>query len=59
MLTCALKAHVKIYKNRNIKFNNIKNLMIRKLNKPQVQWITSIFIMLTYALRAHVNILLK
>jgi hypothetical protein len=36
MLTCALKAHVKVYKNRNIAFNNTKNLMFTELNTPQV-----------------------
>jgi hypothetical protein len=37
MLTCALKAHVKVLKNRNIAFNDTKNLMFRELNTPQVQ----------------------
>jgi hypothetical protein len=37
MLTCALRVHVKIPKNRNITFNDTKNLMFRELNTPQVQ----------------------
>jgi hypothetical protein len=37
MLTCALKAHVKVHKNRNITFNNKKYLMFRELNTPQIQ----------------------
>jgi hypothetical protein len=37
MLTYALRAHVKIPKNRNIVFNDIKNLMLGELNTPQVQ----------------------
>jgi hypothetical protein len=37
MLTCVLRAHVKVPKNRNLVFNDTKNLMIRELNTPQVQ----------------------
>jgi hypothetical protein len=37
MLTCVLRAHVKVSKNRNLAFNDIKNLMLRELNTPQVQ----------------------
>jgi hypothetical protein len=36
MLTCALKAHVKVPKNKNIAFNDTKNLMFKELNTPQV-----------------------
>jgi hypothetical protein len=35
MLTCALKAHVKVPKNRNVVFNDINNLMLKELNTPQ------------------------
>jgi hypothetical protein len=34
MLTCALRAYVKIPKNRNIAFNDTKNLIFRELNTP-------------------------
>jgi hypothetical protein len=37
MLTCALRAHDKIYKNRNIAFNDTKNLIFSELNTPQDQ----------------------
>jgi hypothetical protein len=37
MLTCALKAHIKVPKNRNLTFNDINNLMLRELNTLQVQ----------------------
>jgi hypothetical protein len=37
MLTCVLRAHVKVLKNRNLAFNDTKNLMLRELNTPQVQ----------------------
>jgi hypothetical protein len=37
MLTCALRAHVKVFKNKNIVFNNTKNLMFKELNTLQVQ----------------------
>jgi hypothetical protein len=36
MLTCALRVHIKVSKNRNITFNDIKNLMFKELNTPQV-----------------------
>jgi hypothetical protein len=34
MLTCALKAHVKVPKNKNLAFNDTKNLLLRELNTP-------------------------
>jgi hypothetical protein len=37
ILTCAIRAHVNVPKNRNISFNDIKNLMFRELNTPQIQ----------------------
>jgi hypothetical protein len=37
MLTYALRSHVKVLKNRNIAFNDIKYLMFKELNTPQVQ----------------------
>jgi hypothetical protein len=37
MLTCALRAHVKVTKNKNIAFNDTKNLMFRELNTLEVQ----------------------
>jgi hypothetical protein len=37
MLTYSLRAHVKVFKNWNLTFNDIKNLMLRELNTPQVQ----------------------
>jgi hypothetical protein len=36
MLTCTLRAHVKVPKNRNIAFNDIKNLIFREFNTPQL-----------------------
>jgi hypothetical protein len=35
MLTCVLRAHVKVPKYRNIVFNDIKNLIFKELNTPQ------------------------
>jgi hypothetical protein len=32
MLTCALKTHVKVPKNRNLAFNNIRYIIFIKLN---------------------------
>jgi hypothetical protein len=37
MLTYALRVHVRIPKNKNITFNDTKNLIFRELNIPQVQ----------------------
>jgi hypothetical protein len=37
MLTCALKTYVKVSKNRNITFNDTKNLMLKELNISQCQ----------------------
>jgi hypothetical protein len=37
MLICALNTRVKVYKNRNIIFNDIKNLKFGELNIIQVQ----------------------
>jgi hypothetical protein len=37
MLTCALKAHVKVPKNRNLIFNNTKSLIRKKYNTSQIQ----------------------
>jgi hypothetical protein len=37
MLTCALKVHVKVPKNRNLIFNNTKSLIRKKYNTSQIQ----------------------